>query len=603
MLSNRLLIALSFALGSCGSTKPEPVANNWDEIEGYSESFKVRVTKLEACKPGDIGPSKSDSVSDYVDMWGPNAKACREGFVDSSLDAAASALSEFEQDSVLGSMPAPPNTHEICTEGAAMMQSAGENSETCSPWKNLVRELSWNLVDWGYLRRLSFLTRMGAWNAVKDGKHELGLALLRNCISFGHHLARGGVTGFQMALANSVSTSCAGSVHSLLNSPHFRVSDWEAWAKEFRTIANSQPEPASTFLAERKSIAHGLPLTSASEEEIISAKAVKKAYDEVFISSMQGCESDWLSCYTFLENEKAQLDKSYEELRAKLGGETSMVGLKLSKKELMESTSLTLKSMGHTGGKFITAAIDHRRELSYIQVHLLFRAKAEKSRACPELETFSSPEFQALLRDPASSGMIEIAASTKGYELRPQMTAAPEGDEATVAPWLLSCESRPWEPSESSIAIAVPAKPSTPGMEAEGEELEESAPARSKETESLIAEIRAGIRSSTDDERAISANSLALLLDNPQALEMRITPSVKEGKANGFRLFGFRPGSLMNTLGFELGDTLLSINEKTVIDPGNMRTLMDSVKNKTETTYQVKILRRGAAHSLLFRLE
>ncbi len=600
-----LLLALSSALPGCGSKKgTQQVPNNWDAIEGYSESVQARVAKLESCKASDRAVANPASSGEYVDIWGAGAKACRETFADSDLSKAQSALWEFEEDSVLGTLAPLPPTISRCAEGAAMVQFNGENSETCSPWKDLDRDRSWDLIDWSYFKRLSFLTKMEAWNAVREGNHERGLTLLRNCISFGHHLARGGVTGIQMALANAVSSSCAVSVRALLNSPHFRVSNWEDWAEELGNVANAQPEPASTFLAERKRMVRGLSLTSATEEEILSTRAIKKALDEVFISSVLGCESDWLSCYSFLENEKAQVETSNEELRTRLGGETSktaIAGLNLSEKESIEATALTVKSMHHIGGRMMTAPIDLRRDLSYIQLHLLFRAMAEKSRACPELEAFASPELQALLRDPASTGMIAIAASEKGYELRPQMTVEPGPEGDTVEPWLLSCESHPWEPSDSSIAIAEAVEPSAPGIEEE--ELEESAPARSKETESLIAEIRAGIRTGANDEKILSAKSLALLWDNPQALEVRAVPSIKEGKANGFKLYGFGPDSLLNTLGFKVGDTVVSVNGKHIAEGDNMQAVLDSIKNKTETSYPVEILRGGKASALLFRLE
>lgn len=54
--------------------------------------------------------------------------------------------------------------------------------------------------------------------------------------------------------------------------------------------------------------------------------------------------------------------------------------------------------------------------------------------------------------------------------------------------------------------------------------------------------------------------ALAGLLDGPTRHGLRILPSVRDGQAQGLKIYGLRPGSLPNRLGLKNGDLVVAIN-------------------------------------------
>ena len=47
----------------------------------------------------------------------------------------------------------------------------------------------------------------------------------------------------------------------------------------------------------------------------------------------------------------------------------------------------------------------------------------------------------------------------------------------------------------------------------------------------------------------------------------RIVPAMKDGRASGFKLYGMRPGSFFDKLGFQKGDVVVTINDLTMDSP------------------------------------
>src|SRR5579883_893088 len=72
------------------------------------------------------------------------------------------------------------------------------------------------------------------------------------------------------------------------------------------------------------------------------------------------------------------------------------------------------------------------------------------------------------------------------------------------------------------------------------------------------ADLAKGVRKLGDNKYEVDRELINKLLGNTAALATtaRIVPSQKDGKADGFRVYGIRPGSLWGAIGVENGDTI-----------------------------------------------
>lgn len=80
------------------------------------------------------------------------------------------------------------------------------------------------------------------------------------------------------------------------------------------------------------------------------------------------------------------------------------------------------------------------------------------------------------------------------------------------------------------------------------------------------AELDAGIKVIDADHREMSRALIDRILANPMAIAKgaRIVPAMKNGKANGFKLYAIRPRSVYARLGLSNGDTIVSVNGMSV---------------------------------------
>lgn len=105
--------------------------------------------------------------------------------------------------------------------------------------------------------------------------------------------------------------------------------------------------------------------------------------------------------------------------------------------------------------------------------------------------------------------------------------------------------------------------------------------------------IDSGIKKIDDNNYEISRDLVDKVLANPMAIAKgaRVVPAVKNGKADGFKLYAIRPNSVYSKLGFANGDTLHSINgfELTSAD----KALEVYTKLKEANALQVEVTRRS----------
>jgi type II secretory pathway component PulC len=117
------------------------------------------------------------------------------------------------------------------------------------------------------------------------------------------------------------------------------------------------------------------------------------------------------------------------------------------------------------------------------------------------------------------------------------------------------------------------------------------------------AEIDAGIRKINDVTFEIRTALLDKILLNPMSVAKgaRVVPSMKNGKADGFKLYAIRPNSVYAKLGLENGDTLNAINGF-ALDSAD-KALEVYTKLRTATRLEVDITRRGKPVTLTYTIK
>jgi general secretion pathway protein C len=118
-------------------------------------------------------------------------------------------------------------------------------------------------------------------------------------------------------------------------------------------------------------------------------------------------------------------------------------------------------------------------------------------------------------------------------------------------------------------------------------------PVATENPDEMTAALDAGIKKIDDSNYEIDRSLVDKLLSNPLAVSKgaRVVPSVKNGKANGIKLYAIRPSSVYAKIGLSNGDTIHAINsfELNSLDKG----LEIYSKLKDASSLQVEITRRG----------
>lgn len=113
----------------------------------------------------------------------------------------------------------------------------------------------------------------------------------------------------------------------------------------------------------------------------------------------------------------------------------------------------------------------------------------------------------------------------------------------------------------------------------------------------------AGMRKIDDTHVEVTTRVVEAVLANPMAFGKgaRVVPAVKDGKADGFKLYAIRPTSGYAKLGFQNGDTLQRINgmELTSAD----KALEVYTKLREATKFVIDITRRGKPVTLTITIK
>jgi general secretion pathway protein C len=115
--------------------------------------------------------------------------------------------------------------------------------------------------------------------------------------------------------------------------------------------------------------------------------------------------------------------------------------------------------------------------------------------------------------------------------------------------------------------------------------------------------IAARIRRVGDSEFHLGRDVLDEILEHQLELlkSVRIAPERKDGDLVGIRLFGIRPGTLLQTLGFENGDRLESINGLPITSPETALRAYGRLRSASDLN--VTLNRRGQTRSIDYRIK
>ncbi len=115
--------------------------------------------------------------------------------------------------------------------------------------------------------------------------------------------------------------------------------------------------------------------------------------------------------------------------------------------------------------------------------------------------------------------------------------------------------------------------------------------------------IDAGIRKIDDTHVEVTARVIDAVLANPMAIAKgaRVVPAVKDGKADGFKLYAIRPTSVYAKLGFQNGDTLQLVNGMELTSADKALEVYTKVREATKLV--IDITRRGKPVTLTITIK
>ena len=119
----------------------------------------------------------------------------------------------------------------------------------------------------------------------------------------------------------------------------------------------------------------------------------------------------------------------------------------------------------------------------------------------------------------------------------------------------------------------------------------------------LMAMVEEGVNKVSDTEFEIDKKVVDKILENPMSVARgaRIVPSIKNGKANGFKLYAIRPSSVYAKIGLMNGDTIHSINGFDLTSPD--KALEVYTKVRSASSLSVNATRRGKPISLNYSIK
>ena len=128
-------------------------------------------------------------------------------------------------------------------------------------------------------------------------------------------------------------------------------------------------------------------------------------------------------------------------------------------------------------------------------------------------------------------------------------------------------------------------------------------PSGDADADALAAAIDAGITRIDGTHYVVTRALIDRVLANPMAVAKgaRVVPSVKDGVANGFKLYAIRPASMYAHLGLANGDTIHSVNGLELASED--QALEVYTKVKAASHLEVQLTRRGTSMTLTYTIK
>lgn len=124
-----------------------------------------------------------------------------------------------------------------------------------------------------------------------------------------------------------------------------------------------------------------------------------------------------------------------------------------------------------------------------------------------------------------------------------------------------------------------------------------------KSSSSKKARMKDGIKKTGKNQYRIDREMLNEQLDDLQSLSKgaRVIPHYKDGRPQGFKIVGVRPGSLYSHIGVRSGDVLKGVNGEEITSPNKALELYEQLKNSSNVN--VEIERRGRPVNLEYSIQ
>ena len=112
-----------------------------------------------------------------------------------------------------------------------------------------------------------------------------------------------------------------------------------------------------------------------------------------------------------------------------------------------------------------------------------------------------------------------------------------------------------------------------------------------------------GVKKNSEYDYTIDKQMLDQQLTDLTQLGMqaRVIPNYRQGKYEGFKLVGVRPGSLYRAIGIRSGDVVRSINGGAINSPNKAMELFTQLKNSSAITLEVE--RRGKIETFNYKIQ
>ncbi len=119
----------------------------------------------------------------------------------------------------------------------------------------------------------------------------------------------------------------------------------------------------------------------------------------------------------------------------------------------------------------------------------------------------------------------------------------------------------------------------------------------------LAADVEKGVRKIDDTHYEIDRSLVDKILNDPNVIarSARIVPSIKDGKADGFKMYAIRPNRVYARIGMQNGDTIHSINGYEITSPD--KGLENYQKVKSHHSLSVQTTRRGQSVTLEYTIK